>query len=74
MHEGEVSALLGTGGDPVGLASRRWWRATAALAGYEDGRIHVQHVSARETVEAIERAKAAGVAGDLPRPRPTTCC
>jgi dihydroorotase len=30
------------------------------LARYEDGRIHVQHVSARETLEAIERAKAAG--------------
>ena len=31
-----------------------------ALALYEHGRIHVQHVSARETVDAIERAKAAG--------------
>jgi dihydroorotase len=31
-----------------------------ALARYEDGRIHVQHVSARETVEAIARAKEAG--------------
>ena len=28
-----------------------------ALAGYEAGRIHVQHVSARETVEVLERAK-----------------
>jgi dihydroorotase len=33
----------------------------AALAGYEDARIHIQHVSARHTVEVIERAKAAGV-------------
>jgi dihydroorotase len=31
-----------------------------ALAAYEDGRIHVQHLSARETVEVIERARAAG--------------
>ncbi|HET8945888.1 MAG TPA: amidohydrolase family protein, partial [Candidatus Polarisedimenticolia bacterium] len=31
-----------------------------ALALYEEGRIHVQHVSARETVDAIEHAKAAG--------------
>ncbi len=31
------------------------------LAAYEEGRIHVQHVSARETVEVLERAKAAGV-------------
>ena len=33
----------------------------AAIAGYEDGRIHIQHVSARESVAAIELAKAAGV-------------
>jgi dihydroorotase len=31
-----------------------------ALAAYEQGRIHVQHVSALETVEVIERARAAG--------------
>ena len=34
----------------------------AAVAGYEGGRVHVQHLSARESVEAVERAKAAGVA------------
>ena len=33
----------------------------AALAGYEDGRIHVQHLSAAESVEAVRAAKAAGV-------------
>jgi dihydroorotase len=33
----------------------------AALAGYEQARIHIQHVSARQTVEVIERAKEAGV-------------
>src|SRR3954454_2895481 len=33
----------------------------AALARYEDARIHIQHVSARETVVAIEAAKPAGV-------------
>jgi dihydroorotase len=32
-----------------------------ALARYEGGRIHIQHLSARETVEAIEAAKAQGV-------------
>ena len=30
------------------------------LAAYEGGRIHVQHVSARETVRAIERARELG--------------
>jgi dihydroorotase len=34
----------------------------AALAGYEKGRIHILHVSAHESVAAVERAKAGGVA------------
>jgi dihydroorotase len=33
----------------------------ALLAGYEGGRIHIQHVSAKETVQAIADAKARGV-------------
>ena len=33
----------------------------AALAAYEDARIHVQHLSARESVEAVAAAKQAGV-------------
>ena len=33
----------------------------AALAAYEDARIHVQHLSARESVEAVAAAKEAGV-------------
>jgi dihydroorotase len=33
----------------------------AAIAGYEDGRIHVQHLSAAESVSAVAHAKAAGV-------------
>jgi dihydroorotase len=33
----------------------------AALAGYEDARIHVQHLSARESVECVAAAKDAGV-------------
>ncbi len=60
MHEGEVSALLGVTGIPSVSESTMVAR-DCALALYEDGRIHVQHVSARETVEAIERAKAGGV-------------
>jgi dihydroorotase len=59
MHEGETSALLGLAGIPSVSESVQVAR-DCALAAYEDGRIHVQHVSARETVEAIERAKAAG--------------
>jgi dihydroorotase len=59
MHEGEVSALLGLAGIPPVSESVHAAR-DCALAAYEGGRIHVQHVSARETVEAIERAKADG--------------
>ena len=33
----------------------------AALAGYEDARVHFQHLSCAESVEAVERAKQAGL-------------
>jgi dihydroorotase len=59
MHEGEVSALLGLAGIPSVSESTMVAR-DCALAAYESGRIHVQHVSARETVETLERAKASG--------------
>ncbi len=60
MHEGEVSALLGVAGIPSVSESVMVAR-DCDLAAYEDARIHVQHVSARATVDIIERAKAAGV-------------
>ena len=60
MHEGEISALLGLAGIPSLSESVQVGR-DVALAAYEDGRIHVQHVSARETVGVLERAKADGV-------------
>jgi dihydroorotase len=59
MHEGEMSALLGVAGIPSVSESSMVAR-DCALAQYEEGRIHVQHVSASETVDVIERAKAAG--------------
>jgi dihydroorotase len=59
MHEGEVSALLGVAGIPSVSESSMVAR-DCELALYEEGRIHVQHVSARETVEVLERAKASG--------------
>ncbi|MBA3298588.1 MAG: dihydroorotase, partial [Thermoleophilaceae bacterium] len=59
MHEGNVSALLGMAGIPSVSESTMVAR-DAQLAAYEEGQVHVQHVSARETVEVIERAKAAG--------------
>jgi dihydroorotase len=60
MHEGPVSAVLGLEGIPSVSESTMIAR-DAALAGHEDGRIHVQHLSAAESVEAVRAAKAAGV-------------
>jgi dihydroorotase len=60
MHEGVVSALLGVAGIPSVSESITVQR-DCALAAYEGGRIHIQHLSARETVEVIEAAKQAGV-------------
>jgi dihydroorotase len=60
MHEGPVSATLGLGGIPSVSESTMVAR-DAALAGYEQARIHVQHLSAAESVEVVRAAKAAGV-------------
>jgi dihydroorotase len=60
MHEGEVSALLGVAGIPSVSESTMVAR-DCDLAAFEQARIHVQHVSARHTVEILERAKAAGI-------------
>jgi dihydroorotase len=60
MHEGPVSAAVGLAGIPSVSESTMVAR-DAALARYENARIHVQHLSAAESVEAIAAAKAAGV-------------
>ena len=60
VHEGPVSAALGLAGIPSVSESTMIAR-DAAIAGYEDGQIHVQHLSAAESVEAVRAAKAAGV-------------
>jgi len=60
MHEGPVSAALGLAGIPSVSESTTIAR-DAALAAYEDARIHVQHLSAAESVEIVRAAKAAGV-------------
>ncbi|MBM3664426.1 MAG: dihydroorotase [Actinobacteria bacterium] len=60
MHEGTVSARIGLAGIP-GVSEAVQVARDCALAGYEDGRIHVCHVSARETVDVIRRAKERGV-------------
>jgi dihydroorotase len=60
MHEGEVSALLGIAGIPSVSESTMVAR-DCALAGYEGGRIHLQHLSCLESVQAVAAAKEAGV-------------
>jgi dihydroorotase len=60
MHEGEISAALGVAGIPS-ISESTMIARDAAIAGYEGGRIHIQHLSARESIEAIAAAKAAGV-------------
>jgi dihydroorotase len=60
MHEGDVSARLGLAGIPS-ISESTMIARDAAIAGYEEGRIHIQHLSARESVAAIAEAKARGV-------------
>ena len=60
MHEGVVSAALGLAGIPS-IAESTMIARDAALASYEDARVHVQHLSARESVEVVAAAKEAGV-------------
>ena len=60
MHEGPVSAALGLAGVPAVSESTMIAR-DAALAAYEDARIHVQHLSAAQSVDVVRAAKAAGV-------------
>jgi dihydroorotase len=60
MHEGTVSALLGITGIPS-ISESTMVARDALIAEHEGGRIHIQHVSAKETVRAIADAKARGV-------------
>jgi dihydroorotase len=59
MHEGPVSARLGLAGIPSVSESTMIAR-DAALARYENARVHFQHLSAAESVEVLEQAKASG--------------
>jgi dihydroorotase len=59
MYEGAVSAALGLGGIPSVSESTMVAR-DAALAGYEDARVHFQHLSCAASVQAVALAKAQG--------------
>ena len=60
MHEGAVSAELGLTGWPS-VAESLMVERDLALAAYEQRPIHQQHLSARASVDAVRRARAAGV-------------
>jgi dihydroorotase len=60
MHEGAVSAALGFAGYPSVAESVMVGR-DLALAGYEGQPIHLLHLSARESVEELDRAQSCGV-------------
>jgi dihydroorotase len=61
MHEGVTSAELGFGGYPS-VAESLMVARDLALAAYEERPLHLLHLSARESVEELRRAQAAGVA------------
>jgi dihydroorotase len=61
MHEGEVSAELGFTGYPS-VAESLMVERDLALAAYERQPVHLLHLSALESVQALRRARAEGVA------------
>jgi dihydroorotase len=60
MHEGAVSAELGFAGYPS-VAESVMVERDLSLAAFERRRVHVLHVSARESIDAVRAARAAGV-------------
>lgn len=66
MHEGAVSAALGIGGIPS-IAESTMVARDAAIAGYEDARVHFQHLSCAASVDALAAARERGwrVSGEV---------
>lgn len=66
MHEGAVSARLGLTGIPS-ISEATMVARDAAIAAYEDGRVHFQHLSCVESVQALAAWKEAGaqVSGEV---------
>jgi dihydroorotase len=60
MHEGEVSAELGFAGYPS-VAESVMVERDLSLAAYERRPLHLLHLSAWESVQALRRARAEGV-------------
>lgn len=60
MHEGTVSAVLGLRGIPA-EAEEICVLRDIALARMTEGRLHIAHISTKQGVEAVRRAKAQGL-------------
>ncbi len=60
MHEGVVSAELGIGGYPA-IAESAMVARDLRIARYEDGRIHLQHLSTRGSLEELAWARSVGI-------------
>ena len=60
MHEGSISAELGLAGWPS-VAESLMVERDLSLAAFEGRPVHLQHLSARASVDAVRRARAAGV-------------
>jgi dihydroorotase len=60
MHEGAISTMLGLAGIPS-ISESTMIERDAEIARYEQGRIHILHLSAAESVAAVERARDAGI-------------
>jgi dihydroorotase len=61
MHEGDISAQLGFSGYPS-VAESLMVERDLALAAYERRPLHLLHLSARESVDALRGAREAGIA------------
>ena len=59
MHEGAVSARLGVAGIPS-ISESTMVARDRAIARYEDARVHFQHLSCVESVQALAAAREAG--------------
>jgi dihydroorotase len=60
MHEGTVSAAVGLAGTPS-VAESLMVERDLGLAAYEERPLHVLHLSAKESVAALSRARSLGV-------------
>jgi dihydroorotase len=73
MHEGAVSAELGFAGYPS-MAETLVVERDLALAAYERQRLHLLHLSAAESVQALRRAREAGLAATAEVTPHHLCC